>query len=60
MQAVFRRIGLNCAIECPIKVKYKNVIVDDFRADVFVNEVVIVESKTAKNYNAEEEPQLLN
>jgi GxxExxY protein len=25
-----------------------------------VNEVVIVELKTAKNYNAEDEPQLLN
>ena len=32
----------------------------EFRADLFVNDVVIVESKTAKNYNAEDEPQLLN
>ena len=32
----------------------------EFRADLFVNDVVIVELKTAKNYNAEDEPQLLN
>ena len=60
MQVELQRLGLKCEIECPIKVKYKDTIVGDFRADLFVNEVVIVELKTAKNYNAEDEPQLLN
>jgi GxxExxY protein len=60
MQVELHHAGLKCEIECPIKVKYRNVIVGDFRADLFVNEVVIVELKTAKNYNAEDEPQLLN
>jgi GxxExxY protein len=60
MQVELQRLGFKCEIECPIKVKYKDVIVGDFRADLFVNEVVIVELKTAKNYNAEDEPQLLN
>jgi GxxExxY protein len=60
MQVELQQSGLKCEIECPIKVKYRNVIVGDFRADLFVNDVVIVELKTAKNYNAEDEPQLLN
>jgi GxxExxY protein len=60
MQMELQRLGFKCEIECPIKVKYKDIIVGDFRADLFVNEVVIVELKTAKNYNAEDEPQLLN
>ena len=32
----------------------------DFRADLFEYDVVIVELKTAKNYNPDDEPQLLN
>lgn len=60
MQVELHQAGLKCEIECPIKVKYRKVIVGDFRADLFVNEVVIVELKTAKNYNADDEPQLLN
>jgi len=60
MQVELHQAGLKCEIECPIKVKYRNAIVGDFRADLFVGDVVIVELKTAKNYNAEDEPQLLN
>jgi GxxExxY protein len=60
MQVELQRLGLKCEIECPIKVKYKAVIVGDFRADLFVNDVVVVELKTARNYSPEDEPQLLN
>ena len=60
MQVELQRAGLKAEIEAPIKVLYKNVNVGDFRADLLVNEVVIVDLKTAKNYNAEDEPQLLN
>jgi GxxExxY protein len=60
MQVGLHQAGLKCEIECPIKVKYRHVIVGDFRADLFVNDVVIVELKVAKNYDAEDEPQLLN
>ena len=60
MQVELQQMGLKVEIEAPIKVKYKNVIIGDFRADLFVNDVVIVELKVAKNYNAEDEPQLLN
>ncbi len=48
MQVELQRVGLQCEIECPIKVRYKNAIVGEFRADLFVNGVVIVELKTAK------------
>ena len=60
MQVELQRLGFKCEIECPIKVKYKDAIVGDFRADLFANDVVIVELKTAKNYNPDDEPQLLN
>jgi GxxExxY protein len=60
IQAELQLAGLKCEIECPIKVIYRNIIAGDFRADLFVNDVIIVELKTAKNYNAEDEPQLLN
>jgi GxxExxY protein len=60
MQVELQRLGCKCEIERPIKVQYKNVVVGDYRADLFVNEVVIVELKTAKNYNPDDEPQLLN
>jgi GxxExxY protein len=60
MQVELQRSGLKAEIECPIKVKYRNVIVGEFRADLFVNDAVMIELKTAKNYSAEDEPQLLN
>ena len=60
MQVELHQVGFKCEAECPIKVNYKGVVVGDFRADLFVNDVVIVELKTAKEYNPEDEPQLLN
>ena len=60
MQVELQRLGLKAELEAPIKVKYKNVTIGDFRADLLVNDVVIVEMKVSKNYNAEDEPQLLN
>jgi GxxExxY protein len=60
LQAELVKAGLKAETECPIKVKYKGTVVGDFRADLLVNDVVLVELKVAKNYNAEDEPQLLN
>jgi GxxExxY protein len=60
MQVELHRQGLKAEVESPTKVRYQNVIVGEFRADLFVNDIVIVELKTAKSYNAEDEPQLLN
>jgi len=60
MQVELQQSGLKAEIEYPIKVKYRNVIVGEFRADLFVRDAVMVELKTTKNYNTEDEPQLLN
>jgi GxxExxY protein len=52
--------GLVADTESKIKVWYKNLIVGDYQADLFVNEAVIVELKVAKEYVPADEPQLLN
>ena len=59
-QVELQRSGLHAEVESPIKVKYRDVIVGDFRADLLVSEAVIVELKTAKEYCADDEPQQLN
>ncbi|MGA2605350.1 MAG: GxxExxY protein [Verrucomicrobiia bacterium] len=43
-----------------IKVKYKDVIVGDYVADLIVEDKVIVELKTEETYNKVHEAQLLN
>ncbi len=60
LQTELVKTGLKAETECPIKVNYKGTVVGDFRADLLVNDAVLVELKVAKNYNAEDEPQLLN
>lgn len=60
MQVELAQRGCRAEVERPIKVSYRGAIVGEFRADLLVNEIVIVELKTSTNYNAEDEPQLLN
>ena len=60
MQAELISRGLRAAIEHEILVYYKKVQVGYYKADLFVNECVIVELKIAKSYSPEDEPQLLN
>jgi GxxExxY protein len=60
LQAELVGLGLKAETECPIAVRYKGAIVGEFRADLLVNDLVLVELKTAKNYNEQDEPQLLN
>src|SRR5262249_37839911 len=52
--------GLRAETERPIKVIYKEAMVGDYQADLFVAEKVMVELKVSKVYNSEDEPQLLN
>jgi GxxExxY protein len=52
--------GLKAEIEAKIKVHYKGTIVGDYQADVFVQDLVIVELKVAERYNSLDEAQLLN
>ena len=60
MQVELQRAGLKAELERKIQVRYKGVVVGDYEADLLVADSVIVELKVAKNYNSEDEPQLLN
>ena len=53
-------LGCPCETEHPITVMYKSVNVGTYKADLFVDGKVIVEVKTAKEYNRADEAQLLN
>ena len=60
MQVELLGKGHSAIIEHGINVRYKDVIVGEYFADLFVDEKVIVELKTAQKYNIKDEPQLLN
>ena len=60
LQVELQSRGLKADIESKIQVVYKGTIVGEYKADVFVNDCVIVELKVAKNYCPEDEAQLLN
>ncbi len=60
MQIELCQRGLKAETESSINVHYKGVVVGEYRADLFVNDAVIVELKVAKSYMTEDEPQLLN
>ena len=47
-------------VESRVKVYYKDVIVGDYAADLFVGDPVIVELKVAQEYNSCDEAQLIN
>jgi GxxExxY protein len=49
-----------CEMEAPIKVHFKQKLVGDYFADLFVASCVMVELKVAKAYNPADEAQLLN
>jgi len=52
--------GLKADIESEIGVVYKGNLAGFFKADLFVNDCVIVELKIAKEYQPADEAQLLN
>jgi GxxExxY protein len=52
--------GSSAETETSVKVLYKNAVVGEYYADLFVDGCVIVEIKVAKCYHAPEEAQLLN
>jgi len=60
LQVELLRRGHTAEIEHAIKVKFKGVVVGEYSADLFVDEKVLVELKVAKEYNPQNEPQLLN
>ena len=60
MQVELIRRGRDALLEHPIKVEFKGVNVGNYEADIFVDNKVMVEIKVAKEYNPNDEPQLLN
>jgi GxxExxY protein len=53
-------MGLACVQEVPFKVKYKNVIVGDYSADLVVEKRVLVELKACTGLESVHEAQMLN
>ncbi len=55
-----RKMGFDCKEEYPIKVYYEEIRVGDYRADILVDDKVIIENKAAVNLCEEHEFQLIN
>ncbi len=55
-----KNIGLNIESEKEIKVNYKGTIIGNFRADIVVEDKVIIEIKAISSLNSQHEAQLLN
>jgi GxxExxY protein len=55
-----RQTGLVCAQEVPFKVKYKDVVVGDYSADLVVEKRVLVELKACTGLDSVHEAQILN
>lgn len=60
MQVELELRGLNSEIEKDIQVQYKKQIVGNYRADILVNNCVLVELKVAPMIDIRDEAQLLN
>lgn len=54
------KLGLNCIEQLPIKVYYDGAVVGDYFADLIVNDLILVELKTADSITAAHEAQLIN
>ena len=52
--------GLNAASQVPVKVKYKNIDVGEYLADIVVENKIIIELKAVKDLDRVHEAQLLN
>lgn len=52
--------GMECEIEKPIKVYYKQLLVGEYRADIIVENKVIIELKAAQRLLYEHKIQLIN
>jgi len=53
-------MGLQVESEFPIPVYYKNILVGDYNADLFVENCIIVEFKAVEQMHAAHEVQLVN
>ena len=60
MQVELQSRGFKAEMEADIRVLYKGVEVGYYKADLWVDDCVLVELKVAKSYVSDDEPQLLN
>jgi GxxExxY protein len=60
MQVELTMRGLVAELERDIHVLYKGHVVGDYRADIFVNQCVLVELKVSPELDSRDEAQLLN
>jgi GxxExxY protein len=60
MQVELELAGIKTEMEREIHVTYKGREVGFYKADLYVNDCVLVELKIAKTYNSADEAQLLN
>ena len=55
-----REKGFSVACECRLQVRYKDLVVGDFIADMLVNDLVLIENKAVQALNTAHEVQLVN
>ena len=55
-----RKMGFDCREEAPVKVYYEEYQVGDYRADIIVDNCIIIENKAAEALAEENEFQLIN
>ena len=55
-----KKVGLNAISQQPIQVRYDGEIVGDFKADIIVNNIVVVELKSVRKLINIHEAQLVN
>ncbi len=55
-----RRSGLDCAQECPLKIRYRDTIVGDYVADIIVHGRVIIELKACASLDPSHSAQVIN
>ena len=60
LQVELLRRGFRVELEKRISVRYKDVVVGEYDADLLVEDVVLVEVKIAPQYDKRDEAQLLN
>src|SRR5438876_11573028 len=60
LQVELLRRGFRAELEKRITVRYKDVVVGEYDADLLVEDVVLVEVKIAPQYDKRDEAQLLN
>ena len=60
LAAELQEAGIKCALEVPMSVLYRGLVVGDYIADMVVEDKIIVEAKAVSELNSVHEVQLVN